>query len=153
VLPPDAWFDDHPTEALTMAVLSACRRCPLVDACGTWATGEIRLVYGTFGGMSAPERARERQRMNREAMAQVEAEEAEEKAQAAARLARLQRKRDSRARAERLRRRLGISAEADRKRYAADPERFRAKSSSYYSEHREQINAARRKKRQQASAA
>ena len=47
----------------------------------------------------------------------------------------------------------GPRAQADRKRYAADPERFRAKSSSYYSEHREQINAARRKKRQQASAA
>jgi hypothetical protein len=153
VLPPDAWFAENPTESLRLAVLSACRRCPLVEGCGTWAIGEIRLVYGTFGGLSGPERARERRRMNAEARAQIAAEEEAEKALTAARLARLQRKREQRPHAERLRRRLGISAEADRKRYAADPQRFRDKASSYYEAHKIEINAARRARRKQASAA
>lgn len=50
---PDVWFSDDP--ANVRKALSGCLDCPVVDACRDWGMEHER--YGTWGGMTALDRA------------------------------------------------------------------------------------------------
>lgn len=59
----DPWFPDNTQESAAAVAygIAVCRRCPVMDACLTEAmdfeTKYPRFRYGTFGGLTADQRA------------------------------------------------------------------------------------------------
>jgi hypothetical protein len=137
---PDLWFDEYSPANRETVVWICTTACPLLEICREWAIGQPRLTVGIFGGMSHTERQAERTRRQREAAAWL--------------AHRRELQRGYTRRAEKLRRQLGKAEtpEHQRARYAANPEPQKAKARSYYSEHRDEILAKRRKARAQPAA-
>lgn len=58
---PEAWFSEDGMLEAGRQAKKMCQRCPVVDACATYAI-EAQEMFGVWGGMTALERRKIRQR-------------------------------------------------------------------------------------------